>query len=68
MANRKIIFSLFSLFSQDSFIFNLRQGAYVVNFCRTFVWSISLFLELAGSNLAQTLLNPPKVVRLWLYL
>ena len=28
----------------------------------TFISSISLFLELAGSILAQTLLNPPKVV------
>ena len=26
------------------------------------------FLELAGSSLAQTLLNPPKVVWHWLYL
>ena len=32
------------------------------NFCRTFISSISLFLELAGSNLAQTLLNPSKVI------
>ena len=28
---------------------------YGPNFCRTFISSISLFLELAGSNLAQTL-------------
>ena len=32
-----------------------------VNFCRTFISSISLFLELAGSDLVQTLLNPSKV-------
>ena len=37
-----------------------------VNFCRTFTSSISLFLELAGSILAQTLLNPSKVVWHWL--
>ena len=28
-----------------------------LNFCRTFISSISLVLELAGSNLVQTLLN-----------
>ena len=39
-----------------------------VNFCRTFISSISLFLELAGSNLAQTLLNLPKPEWHWLYL
>ena len=33
-----------------------------MNFCRTFISSISLFVELAGSNLAQTLLNPSKVI------
>ena len=33
-----------------------------VNFCRAFISSISLCLELAGSNLAQTLLNPSKVI------
>ena len=33
-----------------------------VIFCRTFISSISLFLELAGSNLAQTLLNPSKAI------
>ena len=33
-----------------------------VNFCRTFILSILLCLELAGSNLAQTLLNPSKVI------
>ena len=32
-----------------------------VHFCRTFMWSISLFLDLAGYNYAQTLLNPFKV-------
>ena len=32
-------------------------------FCSTFISNISLFLELAGSNLAQTLLNPSKVIR-----
>ena len=45
-----------------------RSRACGVNFCRTFISSISLFLELAGSDLAQTLLNPPKVVWRWLYL
>ena len=40
-----------------------------VNFCRTFISSTSLFLELVGSNLAQTLLTPPpKVVWHLLYL
>ena len=33
-----------------------------VNFCITFISSILLFLELAGSNLAQNLLNPFKVI------
>ena len=33
-----------------------------VNLCRTFILSISLFLKLGGSNLAQTLLNPPNVI------
>ena len=32
-----------------------------VNFCRTFISNISLFLELAVFILAQTLLNPPKL-------
>ena len=40
----------------------LTKGACEVNFCRTFISSISLFLELAGSNLAQTLLIPLIVV------
>ena len=39
-----------------------------VNFCRTFISSISLFLDLAGSNLAQTVLNPLKSIRLCLFL
>ena len=39
-----------------------------VNFCRTFILSISLFLELADSNLAQTLLSALKFVWHWLYL
>ena len=38
-----------------------------VNFCRTFILSISLFLELASSYVAQTLHNPPKVVWHWLH-
>ena len=33
-----------------------------VYFCRTFISSLSLFLELAGSNLAQNLLKPFKVI------
>ena len=33
-----------------------------VNFCRTFISSILLFFELAGSNLEQTLRNPSKVI------
>ena len=33
-----------------------------VNFCRTFLSSISLFLELASSDLAKTLLNPSKAI------
>ena len=36
------------------------------NFCRTFILSILLLLELAGSNLPQTLLNPSKI--LWHHL
>ena len=43
-------------FSRDT------EKVWEVNFCRTFVLSISLFLEPAGSNLAQTLLNPSKVI------
>ena len=39
---------------------DLIKTACEVNFCRTFISNISLFLELAGYNLAQTLLNPPK--------
>ena len=38
---------------------DLIKRACEVNFCRTFISSISLFLELAGSDLAQTLSNPP---------
>ena len=38
----------------------VRKRAYDVNSCRTIISRISLFLELAGSNLAQTLLNPSK--------
>ena len=41
-----------------SFTGNMRH----VNFCTTFIMSISLFLELASSNLVQTLLNPSKVI------
>ena len=33
-----------------------------VNFCRTFISSTYLFLELAASNLAQNLLKPFKVI------
>ena len=39
-----------------------------VNFCKAFISSISLFLELAGYKLAQTLLNPSKVVWYRLFL
>ena len=41
-----------------------RQGkrACDVNFCRTFILSIYLFLELAVSNLAQNLLKPFKAI------
>ena len=37
-------------------------------FCSTFISSISLFLELAGSNLAQVLLNLAKVIWYCLFL
>ena len=40
----------------------LTKRAWEANFCRTFISSISLSLELAGSNLAQTLLNPSKFI------
>ena len=40
----------------------LIQRTCKVIFCGTFISSISLFFELAGSNLVQTLLNPSKVV------
>ena len=33
-----------------------------VNFCRTFISSISLILELADSNLAHALLSSPEVI------
>ena len=33
-----------------------------VNFCRTLISRILLFLELAGSSLTHTLLNPSKVI------
>ena len=36
-----------------------RQRTCVVNFCRTFISSFSLILHLTGSNLIQTLLDPP---------
>ena len=39
-----------------------------VNFSKTFISSISLFSELAGSNLVQILLNPSKVTWRRLYL
>ena len=39
-----------------------------VNFYRIFISSISLLLEVAGSDLAQTLHNPPEVVWHPLYL
>ena len=32
-----------------------------LKFCRTFIPSVSLFTDLAGPNLVQTLLNPPQV-------
>ena len=38
-----------------------------INFCGAFISSILLFFKLAGCNLAQTLLNPPKVVWHWLF-
>ena len=38
------------------------KRAYEVNVYKTFILNISLFLELAGCNLAQTLLNPSKVI------
>ena len=39
-----------------------------VNSCGTFISSISLCLELAGSYLAQTLLGPSKFIRYHLFL
>ena len=51
-----------SVRTHQSFFWKAHTRACEVNICRTFILSISLFLEPAGSNLAQTLLNPPKVV------
>ena len=38
------------------------RGGGGLNFCRKFISSVSLILELAGSNLVQTLLNNPQVL------
>ena len=46
----------------------LAKRASGVNFCRTFIWSISLFLKAAGSYLARTLFNLSEVVWHCLYL
>ena len=42
--------------------FSWPKRACNVSFYRTFISRISLFLELGGSNLAQTLLNRSKVI------
>ena len=39
-----------------------QKRAWEVYFCRTFISNVTLSLELAGSNLAQTLLNPSKII------
>ena len=44
------------------------KRAWEVNFCRTFISSISLPSELLGSNLTQILLNPSKVISQRLFL
>ena len=47
---------------------NVSSRACYVNFCRTFISSISSFLELAGPNLAQALLSLYRVIRHRLFL
>ena len=46
----------------------LHRPCYTVNIARPLIASISMFLELARSNLAQTLPNPSKVIQHRLFL
>ena len=40
----------------------IMKRARELNLCRTFISSISLILQIAGSNLEQTMLNPTQVL------
>ena len=57
-------FSKLRIQQEDKFksIWWTKSRAWEVNFCRTFILSIALSLELADSNLTQTLLNPSKFI------
>ena len=50
----------------ESILFDLQMSYLTknigLNFCRTFISTISLILERVGSNLVHTLLNPPQVL------
>ena len=53
---------------QKSSSWKNQQKARGLSSCKTFISSISLILELAGSDLVQTLLNPPQALWHWLFL
>ena len=63
-----LAFHCFRLQCLFTVVRELMKRACGVNFCRIFISSYVVILKLAGSNFAQTLLNPSKIIRHRLFL